>query len=121
MCMWLCTYVCIYVCQCAYVCTYVCTYVSTYIGTYIRTYTLISLCICCIYQGSKTLACCLLKSVHAKDIFQNGSITQHQQDVNSLFMVDVKEMIIDLIPERVVRVPVYVVSFIHIHAYNADS
>ena len=74
----------------------------------------ISTCIYCIYQGSATCAYYLLELVHAKDIFQNGSITQHQQDVNSLFMVDVKEMIIDLILERAVRVPVYVVSFIHI-------
>ena len=65
------------------------------------------------YQGTKS-ALCLRELVHAKVISQNGFITQHQQDVNSLFMVDVKEMIIDLIPERAVRLPVYVVSFIHI-------
>ena len=65
-------------------------------------------------QGPEICALCLLVLVHVKGISQNGSTTQHQQDVNSLFMVDVKEMIIDLILERAVRVPVYVVSFIHI-------
>ena len=55
-------------------------------------------------------ACCLLRLVHAKVISQNGSTTQHQQDVNSSFMVDVKETQIDLTLERAVKIPVYVVS-----------
>ena len=59
-------------------------------------------------------ASCLLRSVHVKVISQNGSTTQHQQDVNSSFMVDVKiiHAQIDLTVERAVRIPVYVVSFV---------
>ena len=36
-------------------------------------------------------ACCLLMLVYTKVISQNGSTTQHRQDVNSSSMVDVKE------------------------------
>ena len=54
--------------------------------------------------------CLLLQLVNAKVISQNGSITQHQQDVNNSFMVDVKEIQIDLTLERAVRISVYVVS-----------
>ena len=57
-------------------------------------------------------ACCLLWLVDVKVIFQNGSTTQHQQDVSSSFMVDVKETQTDLTAERAVRIPVYVVSYI---------
>ena len=57
--------------------------------------------------------CCQLRLVHAKAISQNGSITQHQQDVKHLFMADAKEIQIDLIQKRAVRVLVYVVSFIY--------
>ena len=61
-------------------------------------------------------ASCLLRSVHVKVISQNGSTTQHQQDVNSSFMVDVKMIHaqIDLTVERAVRIPVYVVSYNYI-------
>ena len=57
-------------------------------------------------------ACCLLWLVDVKVISLNGSTTQHQQDVSSSFMVDVKETQTDLTAERVVRIPVYVVSYI---------
>ena len=62
------------------------------------------------YLQGTDIACCLLRLVHAKVISQNGSTTQHRQDVSSLFMVDVKEIQIGLTLERAVRLPVYVVS-----------
>ena len=64
-----------------------------------------------ILQGQETLACCRCHiRVYAEVFFQNGSTTTNQEDVRALFMVDVKEMKTDLTLERVVRMPVYVVS-----------
>jgi len=57
-------------------------------------------------------AFCLLRLVNAEATSPDGFTTQHQRDVKSLLMVDVKGMQIDLRLENFVRVPVYVVSFI---------
>ena len=49
------------------------------------------------HQGQQQIyALCLLKLVHAKLPSPDGSTTQHQEDVKSLFMVDVMEILIGL-------------------------
>ena len=58
-------------------------------------------------------ACCLPGLVRVRAISRNGSITQHQQGVKHSFMVDAKEMKIDLTQKRAVKVTVCVVSLVY--------
>ena len=83
-----------------------------YLLSYIANYVAECMIAYCVRQQCVISACCLLTLVpHAEVISQNGSTTQNQQDVNSSFMVDVKETQIDLTQERAVKTPVYVVSY----------